>query len=100
MSQLGTLLAAVGVAPALPGARCRGRHHLFDEQGKNETPEAAAERHTQALGLCRLCPSLAGCTTWFDTLPASRRPKGVVAGQLNIPNPPGRPTGTTKGKSA
>ena len=31
MSQLDALLAAIGAAPVLPGARCRGRHHLFDE---------------------------------------------------------------------
>ena len=100
MSQLDTLLAAVGAAPALPGARCRGRHHLFDVAGTHEAPETTAERHQQAIGLCRLCPSLAGCTTWFTSLPAIRRPKGVVAGQLNTPKPPGRPTGTTKGRSA
>lgn len=98
--QLTNLLASIGVAPALPGARCRGKHHLFDQAGEREDHEVAAERHQQALGLCRLCPSLAGCTTWFTSLPASRRPKGVVAGQLNTPKPPGRPTGTTKGKPA
>ncbi|MBP2450506.1 hypothetical protein [Mycolicibacterium lutetiense] len=100
MSQLDALLAAVGAAPALPGARCRGKHHLFDEQGTHEAPETTEQRHAQALGLCRLCPALASCQTWFDTLTATRRPKGVVAGQLNTPKPPGRPTGTTKGKSA
>lgn len=99
--QLDTLLAAVGAAPALPGARCRGRHHLFDEQGAHEAPETAAERHQQALGLCRLCPALASCQTWFDTLTPSNRPPGVVAGHpAPTPKPPGRPTGTTKGRTA
>lgn len=98
--QFAGLLDAIGAAPALPGARCRGKAHLFDAAGKHEAPETTEQRHTQALGLCRLCPSLAGCTTWFDTLPATRRPKGVVAGRLNTPKPPGRPTGTTKGKPA
>ena len=47
--QLHRLLAAVGAAPALPGARCRGKHHLFDEQGTHEDPDTADQRHTQAL---------------------------------------------------
>lgn len=89
--QLTTLLAAVGAAPALPGARCRGKHHLFDEQGKHEAPETAAERHAQALGLCTHCTALASCQTWFNTLKPSRRPQGVVAGRLNTPRPAGRP---------
>ncbi|ORV21339.1 hypothetical protein AWB98_27850 [Mycolicibacterium conceptionense] len=89
--QLTALLAAVGAAPALPGARCRGRHHLFDEQGMHEAPETADERHQQALGLCRLCPALASCTEWFNTLKPSRRPPGVVAGRITQPKPAGRP---------
>lgn len=93
--QLTAILAAVGAAPALPGARCRGKHHLFDEQGKHEAPETAAERHTQALGLCTHCTALASCGQWFDTLPRSKRPAGVVAGRLNTPKPVGRPPKAT-----
>ncbi|MEX3652379.1 hypothetical protein ABFW14_19015 [Mycolicibacterium fortuitum] len=89
--QLTALLAAVGAAPALPGARCRGKHHLFDEAGKNEAPETADERHAQALGLCTHCTALASCEQWFDTLPRTKRPAGVVAGRLNTPKPAGRP---------
>ncbi|GAS87542.1 hypothetical protein [Mycolicibacterium brisbanense] len=85
------LLAAVGVAPALPGARCRGKHHLFDDAGKDEAPEVVAQRHQQALGLCRSCPALASCGRWVDSLPRSRRPPGVVAGVVHAPKPPGRP---------
>lgn len=89
--QLSALLAAVGAAPALPGARCRGKHHLFDEAGKNEAPETVDQRHTQALGLCHHCTALASCQTWFDTLKPSRRPHGVVAGRVIQPKPAGRP---------
>lgn len=93
--QLTALLAAVGAAPALPGARCRGKHHLFDEQGKHEELGTAAERHAQALGLCTHCTALASCQTWFETLKPSRRPQGVVAGRLNAPKPAGRPPKAT-----
>ncbi|MED5815727.1 hypothetical protein VST63_25490 [Mycolicibacterium sp. 050232] len=89
--QLTALLAAVGAAPALPGARCRGKHHLFDEAGKNEAPETADQRHQQALGLCRLCPALASCEQWFDKLHNSKRPHGVIAGRVIKPRPAGRP---------
>lgn len=89
--QLTNLLSALVGAPALPGARCRGRSALFDEQGKDEAPETTEQRHQQALGLCRLCPALASCQTWFDTLKPSWRPPGVVAGRLNQPQAAGRP---------
>ncbi|MFN3003462.1 hypothetical protein ACK12G_09415 [Mycolicibacterium wolinskyi] len=98
--QFASLLDAIGVAPALPGARCRGKAHLFDEAGAHENPEIAEQRHAQALGLCRGCTALASCQAWLGTLPRSKRPTGVVAGRLNTPKRPGRPTGTTKGRSA
>jgi len=74
------LLLAVG-APALPGARCRGRAHLFDEPEQGEPAELVEQRHAQALGLCRHCPALTACAAWFDTLPPRQRPAGVVAGR-------------------
>lgn len=89
------LFAALGLAPALPGARCRGRPHMFDEQQTDEDIEAAAQRHAQALSLCRDCPALASCSAWFDDLPRSKRPTGVVAGQLHRPNAVGRPRKNT-----
>jgi len=76
------LLAALVGAPALPGVRCRGRSHLFDERGADESAETAAARHEQAIGLCRLCPSLASCEQWFHDLPESQRPPGVVAARV------------------
>jgi hypothetical protein len=80
MSQLDNLLDAVGAAPCLPGARCRGRHHLFDPAAAGEFPETVAQRHAQALGLCSHCPSLDRCRSWLDGLPRRHRPFGVVAG--------------------
>jgi len=80
MSQLDAILEAVGAAPCLPGARCRGRHSLFDPTAKGENPDNTAARHAQALTLCEHCPALARCQDWLDNLPARRRPYGVIAG--------------------
>jgi hypothetical protein len=93
MSQLESLLDAIGAAPCLPGARCRGRHHLFDEAQPGEHPATVAARHAQAVGLCQhSCPSLSRCETWFLGLKPSKRPLGgVVAGQVRGPRSAGRP---------
>ncbi len=87
MSQLDALLDAIGAAPVLPGARCRGRHHLFDEAGRGEDSDTVEQRHTQALGLCHHCPARDRCETWFDSLPQTpppgrrcRRPNQLCAG--------------------
>ncbi len=89
-SSLDTLLGTLLGAPALPGARCRGRSHLFDPADTREPPEIVAQRHAQALELCSGCPSLEPCREWLDGLPKSKRPGGVVAGTVNQP-PRGRP---------
>lgn len=89
MTMLDSLLSALGGAPALPGARCRHRSHLFDERGGDEPEDVAEQRHQQALGLCKVCPALAGCSEWFDALPARKRPTGVVAGIVNSPKKEG-----------
>lgn len=81
--QLVGLMAALGAAPALRGARCRGRAHLFDGGPAGEDDVIRAARIDQALGLCRRCPALADCRRWHDSLPVSRRPVGVVAGRVN-----------------
>ncbi|SUA02960.1 Uncharacterised protein [Mycolicibacterium fortuitum] len=91
MSQLESLLAAVGAAPALPGARCRHRHQLFDGGPAGEDDEIRAARIRQALGLCQRCPALADCRRWHDALPVSRRPVGVVAGRVNTTADRGQP---------
>ena len=80
------LLLAVG-APALPGARCRGRAHLFDEPEPGEPAELVEQRHAQALGLCQHCPSVTACAAWFDALPPRQRPGGVIAGHIHRRNP-------------
>ena len=76
------LLAALAGAPALPGARCRGRPHLFDPARPAEAEASVADRHRQALALCAACPSLRRCAAWLDSLPPSKRPAGVVAGTV------------------
>lgn len=76
------LSAALAGVPALPGARCRGRGHLFDGAAKGELAETAAARHQQALALCRTCPALASCATWLNHQAPRQRPIGVTAGQV------------------
>jgi len=83
------LFDALGAIPALPGARCRGRHSLFDGSPPGENPEVRAARHGQALELCAGCPSLERCEDWHDSLPKRQRPVGVVAGRVNLANPVG-----------
>lgn len=77
------LMAALAGAPSLPGARCRGRSHLFDEARPDEDTEQTRYRHDHALRLCATCPALASCTAWYDDLPKSKKPPGVVAGRVN-----------------
>jgi hypothetical protein len=85
------LVAAIGTAPSLPGARCKNRGHLFDPAAPNEDPDTTSARHAQALGLCSHCPALERCGEWFDGLKPSKRPVGVVAGRINQPTRRGRP---------
>jgi WhiB family redox-sensing transcriptional regulator len=91
MTPLDELLSSLIGAPHLPGARCRGRPHLFDPAGVNED---ASARHAQALGLCQHCPSLTRCAEWLDSLPPQKKPFGVIAGRLRT-SAPGRPKGPT-----
>lgn len=65
MSTLDSLLAAVSAAPVLPGAKCRHRHHLFDEAAPDEAPDVTEARRQQ----------------WYAALPTRQRPPGVVAGR-------------------
>ncbi|MDQ1247531.1 MAG: WhiB family transcriptional regulator, redox-sensing transcriptional regulator [Actinomycetota bacterium] len=88
MSIIG-LLTAIG-SPGLPGARCRGRGYLFDEAEPGEPEALVAQRHAQAVQLCRGCKSLPACAAWVDSLKPSQRPRGVVAGRINS-RPSGRP---------
>jgi WhiB family redox-sensing transcriptional regulator len=97
MNQLDALLDAVGAAPCLPGARCRGRHTLFDPPAPGENPDTVASRHAQALGLCSRCPALSRCGDWLESLPPRKRPHGVVAGNVVFSNERLTNTKTEKG---
>lgn len=94
------LFAALAGAPSLPGARCRGRSHLFDPAGDHEPPPTVEARHNQALGLCAHCPSLDRCAAWVDSLPKTRRPEGVIAGRLHRAKQVGPTTTGGDGMSA
>jgi len=76
-----TLGALIGCV-ALPGALCRHKASTFDEARVDESPDVVEARHAQARGLCQRCPALAACTAWIESLPARRRPTGIVAGRL------------------
>lgn len=87
------MAALVGWIPDLPGARCRGRHELFDAtiRGRRDAsatlPSRAelAEARSEALRICAACPALTACRSWVDDMRPSRRPRGVVAGRIVEP---------------
>ena len=79
----GILGALIG-APQLPGAKCVGRHQLFDPPADHEPAEHVAARHDAAIRLCRSCDALADCESWLDSLTPSRKPPGVTAGRIHI----------------
>jgi len=91
VTSMSGLLAALAGAPSLPGARCRGRHVLFDEAAPGESVTTTDARQRQAVAMCQRCPSLARCSTWLASLPPPNRPPGVVAGRITQSRPPGRP---------
>lgn len=78
MTSLDGLLGSLIGVPQLPGAKCRGRHRLFDVDPISSAPQ----RHAQALLLCDSCPALEPCGRWLDSLTPARRPTGVVAGRI------------------
>lgn len=67
------LIEVLRRTPKLDGALCVGRAHVFEA--------ADAEHVDQALVLYQRCPALPACSSWFASLPASRRPRGVIAGR-------------------
>jgi hypothetical protein len=75
------LFAALRGFPALPGAACRGKHHLFDEVIGPDRDRIQAE----ALRICAACEELLPCRRWLMSLPRRERPYGVVAGQVRTP---------------
>ncbi len=68
--------------PALPGALCRGKHALFDPAEPSDDHRVLDQLHREAVALCDTCPALARCRSWIESLPAHKRPTGVVAGRL------------------
>lgn len=84
------MFASLLGAPALPGAKCRGRPYLFDEPHPGEEPGDTDYRQGHALRLCRTCPALSSCSEWFDALKPSQRPPGVMAGRVTGPKAGGR----------
>jgi hypothetical protein len=64
--------------PSLPLAACRGLHELYDrvvEEGGSADVKAA-------LATCEVCPELARCGDWLESLPLRDKPFGVTAGRL------------------
>jgi hypothetical protein len=74
------MLDAIGLPAALPGARCRGKQHLYAGPAPGENPATADARHKQALTLCARCPAIERCPRWH--------PPGIAA-----PKIPGRSLG-------
>jgi hypothetical protein len=71
--------------PRLAGAACVGRWPgLFDPPGQGESLDDpdVEYRHRIAIGICGGCDCISDCARWVDSLPASKRPAGVVAGRL------------------
>lgn len=72
-----SLFGALGSIPTLSGAACRGRADEFDIE-----PSADPERIERAIHVCAACPALTCCRQCVSSLPPSKRPSGVVAGEL------------------
>jgi hypothetical protein len=90
MTALDNLLAAIGAAPSLPGARCKGST-LWDEIEDPEIVEYTTNK-------CLACPELAKCHAWLYSLPRRKRPEGVCAGV--VIREPGRRNRATERKLA
>lgn len=96
---LAELLDDLAAVPSLRDAACRGHSELFDATIPGSgTREQVAQAQQLALQICRTCPALPGCRRWVDSLPAWKRPPGVVAGRRNArrPRAPGTPIKRTR----
>jgi hypothetical protein len=88
VSPLDRLLVELAGAPALPGAACKGMAPLYertvDERRVDGRPTKTEleNARSEALGLCNACPALDRCRAWLDSQRVTRRPRGVVAGQV------------------
>ncbi|WP_138845266.1 WhiB family transcriptional regulator [Rhodococcus pyridinivorans] len=76
----------------LLGAKCVGRHELFDSELDNEgeTAEQRSARHTAAIQVCETCPVQAACA--IAAAEAGSHAHGIWAGRNLTPlNRQGRP---------
>ncbi|WP_100482301.1 hypothetical protein [Mycobacteroides abscessus] len=87
MTNWNTLRPLLAGIPALPGAPCKGRSDLYERtiggriEGRHAGSPELENARCEALRLCNdRCPALASCRAWLGALPATRRPRGVVAG--------------------
>jgi hypothetical protein len=83
---LDDLRDALGAAPRLDGALCRGST-MFDEAPPGTAADLVAERIAEAVAVCERCPSLRACNRWLNGLAPPQRPAGVVAGRVSVPEP-------------
>jgi WhiB family redox-sensing transcriptional regulator len=70
------LFAALRSIPALPGAKCVGRHELFESPDPGDI--------ANAVELCSHCPARLPCAQWVESLPPTQRPAGVVGGRVYV----------------
>lgn len=92
-----TLVAELAT-PVLPGARCRGRHELFDAaigEGQRGAKDDRDYARDAAVRICRQCPALGSCRQWFESLPDEQRPFGVTAAVVVNVYPPRKTRGRT-----
>lgn len=81
-----TTRALLAGIPELPGAPCKGRSDLFERTvGEHRmtgrlTKTEVDDARSEALRICASCPALDPCRAYVGALPATRRPRGVVAG--------------------
>lgn len=85
LPQIPDLLTGL-VDPRLSGARCAGKHPLFDAEIDGETAEDRSDRLTWARQQCARCPVVSACRTAGLE---QEHPLGVWAGRVH--GQPGRP---------
>jgi len=79
------LVDALGLAPSLDGALCRGRSTAFDEPPPEADEDVAIDLVVAAMVICDRCPAREACTRWLEGLAPTQRPAGVVAGRVTAP---------------
>ena len=77
----------------LSAGHCVGLWSIFDPLRDGETADSVSARHDIAKTLCKRCPVLKDCRTWYGALQAHKKPSGVVAG---VARGEGRETALTR----